>query len=225
MTVFDHNPLTDSPPDEVPLPNAPLIRVLAQVRFPRILSIEKKDHVAPFQESIRKDYPILRPEQTQGVVLGPKGIVVEHQMVWRFLNEEDTWRVSLAPNFLSLETDSYASRHDFLERLQKVLLALDKHFEPHIVERFGLRYVNRLFQDNTGDLPNLVRPEITGVMATEFGQQVHQTISESLFKLSEGDSQLTTRWGYLPEKATIDPAVVEPVDQISWILDLDMAYI
>ena len=38
-----NNPLIDSPPQEVPLKNAPLVRVIAQMRFPPILSIEKKE--------------------------------------------------------------------------------------------------------------------------------------------------------------------------------------
>ncbi len=47
-------------PDEVPLPNAPLARVLAQIRFPPILSIRKADSVADFQEALRTEYPNLR---------------------------------------------------------------------------------------------------------------------------------------------------------------------
>ena len=38
--VTDVNPLTATPPLEVPLKNAPLVRAIAQVRFPPILSIE-----------------------------------------------------------------------------------------------------------------------------------------------------------------------------------------
>ena len=45
------NPLTGSPPPEVPLANAPLIRVIAQVRFPLIASVENRSFVAPFQEA------------------------------------------------------------------------------------------------------------------------------------------------------------------------------
>jgi hypothetical protein len=37
----DHNPLMTLPPGEIPLPNAPLVRVIAQARFPIIASIEK----------------------------------------------------------------------------------------------------------------------------------------------------------------------------------------
>ena len=68
--MVNYNPLTAQPPEEVPLKDAPLIRVIAQVRFPPILSIEKKDFVGSFQEAIREKYPILQHEQTQTFVFG-----------------------------------------------------------------------------------------------------------------------------------------------------------
>ena len=103
MTVADYNPLIDSPPKEVPLENAPLIRVIAQVRYPSILKIEDKSFVAPFQEAIRDTYPILQPEQTSGFVIGPQGITqVSPKMIWRFADAKDHWRISLAPDFLAI---------------------------------------------------------------------------------------------------------------------------
>jgi len=67
------DPLVAPLPAEVPLKNAPLERVIAQLRFPEILSVEQRDFVAPFQEAIRSKYPVLRQEQTQGILLGPAG--------------------------------------------------------------------------------------------------------------------------------------------------------
>jgi uncharacterized protein (TIGR04255 family) len=32
---------------------------------------------------------------------------------------------------------------------------------------------------------------------------------------------MVARWGLLPERATVDPAAVEPIDEQSWLLDLD----
>ena len=33
---------------------------------------------------------------------------------------------------------------------------------------------------------------------------------------------MLARWGRLPPGATVDPAAIEPVEEKSWILDLDM---
>jgi len=149
--------------------------------------------------------------------------MTEPVMIWRFLNAENDWQVSLAPDFISLDTTSYVSRSDFLERLEVVLRALDTHIKPQRVERYGLRYIDRLTKQNIENISKLVRPEISGILATELGSFVQQTISESLFNLPDEDGQILARWGLLPSGATIDPAAVEPISEQSWVLDLDMS--
>lgn len=222
--VANTNPLIAKPPEEVPLKTAPLVRVIAQVRFPPILSIGERSFVGHFQEAIREKYPILQPEQTHGLIFGPQGLIpTDPQVIWRFADADNNWRVSLASDFVSLETVAYSSRSDFLERLKNVLVALDIHIKPQIVERFGLRYIDRVVSQEMKDISKLVRPEIAGILATEIGENLHQTINESLFKLPEGQEQIIARWGLLPANATIDPAAVEPIAETSWVLDLDMS--
>lgn len=222
--MVNFNPLTAPPPEEVPLKDAPLIRVIAQVRFPPILSIEKKDFVGSFQEAIREKYPILQPEQTQTFVFGPQDAVQPtSQLTWRFIDTADSWRVSLAPDFIALETTAYSSRHDFLERLESLLTALKEGFEPQVIERFGLRYIDRLVGQNLQDIALLVKPEISGMMASEFRRDIHRSINESLFVIPGGDEKILARWGFMPAGATFDPNAIEPIVEPSWILDLDMS--
>ncbi len=222
--MVNFNPLIAPPPEEVPLKDAPLIRVIAQVRFPPILSIEKKDFVGSFQEAIREKYPILQPEQTQTFALEVKGAVQPTvQLTWRFIDTADSWRVSLATNFMALETTAYSSRRDFLERLEHILIALDKSFKPQRIERFGLRYIDRLVGQDLQDISSLVKPEIAGMMATDIKDYIHQSINESLFTISDGDEQIAARWGTVPAGSSFDPTAIEPIDKPSWILDLDMS--
>ena len=58
------DPLVAPLPAEVPLNHAPLVRVIAQLRFPEILSVEQRDFVAPFQEAIRQN-----PEMIDAYIL------------------------------------------------------------------------------------------------------------------------------------------------------------
>lgn len=221
--MVNYNPLTAEPPEEVPLKDAPLILVIAQVRFPPILSIEKKDFVGSFQEAIREKYPILQPEQTQTFVLGPQGVVQPTlQLTWRFIDTADSWRVSLAPNFMALETTAYSSRGDFLERLEHLLIAFEQSFNPQIIERFGLRYIDRLIGQNLQDISSLVKPEIAGLMTAEFIEDIHQTVNESLFVIPNGGEEIIARWGLLPGGVTFTPDI-EPVPESSWMLDIDMS--
>lgn len=222
--MVNTNPLTAQPPEEVPLKKAPLIRVIAQVRFPPILSIEKKIFVGSFQEAIREKYPILQPEQTQAVVFDPQGgLQTLTQLTWRFVDITDSWRVSLAPDFVALETTAYSSRSDFLERLESVLIALNDNFNPQIIERFGLRYIDRLVGQDTKDISLLVQPEIAGIATTEFREYINQTINESSFMIPDRDEQIIARWGLISAGETFDPDVIEPITEPSWILDIDMS--
>src|SRR4051794_29966976 len=99
--MMDRDPMVGSAPREVPLPAAPLIRVVAQVRFPAILKIEQDSgFVAEFQEAVRDRYPFLTHEKGQQVTLGPmQPIQVEFSSpsVWRFADGPKgwAWRVSL----------------------------------------------------------------------------------------------------------------------------------
>lgn len=219
----NENPLTGPSPAEVPLPEAPLVRVIAQVRFPLVASVEKQDFIAPFQEAIRDEYPVLRPEQTRSVILGPKGGPVEMRsnVMWRFHDAGSVWRVTLTTDFLALETTRYTSRDDFFDRLRRVLEALVEHIDPNVIDRLGIRYIDRVTGKNLKELSQLVRPEVCGVLSTPLASHAIHSISETLFSLPEDAGQVMGRWGLVPAHGTIDPAAVDPIDEPSWLLDID----
>jgi len=219
----DVDPIVAPPPAEVPLGNAPLVRVIAQLRFPEILSVEQRDFVAPFQEAIRSTYPVLRQEQTQGVVFGPAGVApVKPQIAWRFSDPDGHWRVSLTPTFIALETTKYMSRSDFLGRLLTVTESLAEHFNPGQVDRLGVRYIDRITGAAVDEIATLVRPEVRGITGTIGAAHAAHALSETIFQLPDAGPRVLARWGVLPPGTTIDPAAVEPAQEQSWILDLDM---
>ncbi len=216
-------PLTGPPPPEVPLTNPPLVRVIAQVRFPLIASVEKREFIAAFQDAIRKDYPVLRPEHARNVTLsGPQQMVdVSSNTLWRFNEITGPWRVTLAPDFLALETTRYTCRDDFMDRFQLVVRALQEHVNPQIVDRLGVRYIDRISGENLPALPQLVRPEVAGILGSPLADFARHAISEHIFVFSAGAGQLTVRWGLLPPQVTVDPGAVDAIDEPSWILDVD----
>ncbi len=216
------DPLVAPPPVEVPLTNAPLVRVLAQVRFPEILAVEQRDFVAPFQEALRATYPVLRQEQTQGFVLSPVGMAsVKPQIAWRFGDISGQWSVSLTSTFLTLETTKYTSRSDFFVRLRAVVEALDEHLGPKLIDRLGVRYIDRITGPAVDEIAELVRAEVRGISGTAAATHAVHALSESLFTLPA--ARVLARWGRLPAGATVDPAALEPATEESWILDLDMS--
>ena len=202
--------------------NAPLVRVIAQLRFPLVASIEQRDFIAPFQEAIRASYPILRQEQTQQLLFGANiaPAVRATGTAWRFNSEDGHWRVSLTSDFLALETTRYTSRSNFLERLQAVVTALASQIDPKLLDRLGIRYVDRISGDALADIGRLVRPEVRGLAGSPAATSVSHSITETIF--ARDDAQVLVRWGQLPPHVTVDPAAIEPSEAPSWILDLDM---
>lgn len=215
-------PLVGPPPAEVPLATPPLVRVIVQVRFPIIASVENREFIAPFQEAIRNDYPVLRPEQSRSVALGPGGVRdTRSTTVWRFHDVGSDWRVTLAPDFLALETGRYTTRDDLLARFRSVLLAVEEHVDPKLIDRVGVRYIDRVTGAHLAELAALVRPEVRGVLSTPLAELVRHALSEHVFVLPEEAGLLTARWGLLPSRSTVDPAAVEPIEEASWLLDID----
>ena len=217
-----YTPLAGPPPPEVPLSDPPLVRVIAQVRFPLIASLEKRESVASFQEAIREYYPVLRPEDQRSVVLGSQGVVdTRSNSLWRFNEVTGAWRVTMAPDFLALETTKYTSRIDFMERLRLVLGALREHVDPKVLDRLGVRYIDRVSGENVSALPRLVRPEVAGILGSPLSERAHHAVSEHVFVLPGNAGQITARWGLLAPQSTTDPGALDAIDEPSWILDVD----
>lgn len=54
-------------------------------------------------------------------------------------------------------------------------------------------------------------------------EYISQTINESWFFIPDGGEQIIARWGLMSADVTFDPDAIEPIDEPSWILDIDMS--
>lgn len=225
MTTTLPPPMAGPSPAEVPLPRAPLVRVIAQVRFPTILSIRNPEEVATFQEKIRRAYPILNQEQVRRVALNAdypaSAPTIQEDVVWRFDDRNRKWRVSLATDFVALETTSYDNRQDFLTRLRSITEAVETTMNPQEAFRLGVRYIDRITGPALQDISKLIRREVLGVSLCPIGEAAETALTQTQFRAEEGSLQ--ARWGFLPANGTIDPGTLEPIHEPSWILDLDMS--
>ena len=228
--MTEPRPLNPTQTREVPLREAPLVRVLAQTRFPPILAIGKADEIASFQEALRETYPHLSREQVHSIeIAGGQTPNVQQGLIWRLTDREmdPDWRVSLGVDFVGLETSSYGSRADFLVRLRDVLSAVEESFKPASASRLGLRYIDRLTGEAVHRLGDLIHAEIldiiqpTDTLDSSLRESVIHQITEAQFLAPAGD-RVQGRWGWLPANTTYDPNVLEPVAGPSWVLDLDM---
>jgi len=121
-----------------------------------------------------------------------------------------------------LETSTaYISHEDFIGRLQPILEACPSSLRPPVIDRFGLRYVDRLTGPALHRITELVRAELLGVLSTVDAERVTQSFSESVFDVAP--DRLFARWGRLPPSASYDPGTLVPIAAPSWVLDLDMS--
>jgi uncharacterized protein (TIGR04255 family) len=219
-------PLRGRPPAEVPLPQAPLVLVVGQIRFPMILAIRNPDRVAAFQEIIRDAYPILREERVAQLVFATPGGTptapgISEGLIWRFHDTEANWqwRVSLAVDYIALETRAYQSRQNFLDRFRVIVSSVKMAFNPQDAQRLGVRYSDRLLEPAYGKITDFFRPEVLGIAGSELRPAAQQIVMQTVLDTEEG--QILARWGQLPAGATIDPEIIS-VETPSWVVDLDM---
>ena len=220
-------PLRGGPPEEIALRAAPLVSVIAQVRFPALLAIRSSDRMIGFHDLIRKSYPHLeRQDIPTTFIFGPvpqSGPVGEPLVHWRFadgIGNDWKWRISLTQDFISLESRAYESRMDFLGRLQVILQALESTLAPSHVTRLGIRYIDQIKGEAVSRIGLLLRREVMGV-ACSLGENAKQFFTE--LHIAADPGELMARWGKLPAGMTVDPNLVPPLAEDSWLIDLDVS--
>ncbi|WP_081639715.1 TIGR04255 family protein [Actinomadura flavalba] len=217
------SPFDSEPIDEIPLSTPPLVRVLAQVRFPRLAAQENASIMRSFSEMISDQYPLLDETQEVDFIVSGGG-VAQHERPrsgQRLRDVTENWIVTTAPGSLAIETTDYRGRTDFIAKFSTVVQAFIRAVNPPFVERIGIRYTNRLTRSNLLEyLDSAIKPEALGGLAIPISQDVQRNhaICDALFHLKGGSIQ--ARWGLLPPGGVMDPAI-SPVAQESWVLDLD----
>ncbi|MGA7088923.1 MAG: TIGR04255 family protein [Candidatus Dormiibacterota bacterium] len=225
MEIDLEGPFGSGPVDEVPLAQAPLVRVLAQVRIPKLVTMSGSD-LAPTLDrvihALAADYPIVTVQREQQITLTPGGIQqTPGQPAWALRSSDSRWQLTLGETYVALMDAAYTNRQDFVDRLAQALTAFTEIVQPPYAERFGVRYVNRI-EDQTqlSRLRELVRPEVLGGLAVPLTPDVAlaQALSDSIYVV--GQRFLRARWGLMPIGAVLDPTV-PPTSSPSWVLDLD----
>ena len=188
---------------EIRLRNAPLSEVVCQVKFPPNLRLSK-DAPVEFQEVVRDHFPELNIEQ--GVVvqfpspLSPENPAVEQMpKIFRFLTADGQAYIALAPDFIALTNLKYTHWGDFLLNLELAAKALMELYRPPYGTRIGLRFVNRITQQNTKcenfeQVLELFRPELTCFLRVDAWTEPVEMLSRIL--LQDDSGKLSLRYGF-----------------------------
>lgn len=213
-----------TPVDEVHLAHAPLAKALMQVQFSRAPQLVNDVAESMIADALGR-YPVRRRQ-----VVGVPALLVNGQPVpvsqagpaaiLSFADAASTWQVSLTDTAVALETTAYDSRDDFCDRALEVFRAIASVALPPVVDRVGLRYVNRFSGEALQRVPEYVIPELRvlhGAIASEL--ELQHSVTDSVIKIASGDA-LQVRSGLLPAGAGFDPALA-PLPEASWLLDMD----
>lgn len=149
--------------------NSPLIDVICQLRFPRILTINV-NAPAEFQEQIRKHYPQYNTTTETPMPQNPGQAqmpIVNH----RFSSQDGIWHINLTCDTIAFSTRAYTGWEDFAERLDGPLAAFIQIYKPAYFERVGLRYMNFFSRKKLGldgtPFRDMFAPEYLGLMSDE----------------------------------------------------------
>src|SRR5689334_5759145 len=95
-----------TPTSEVRLDKAPLINVIAQIKFSTILDIQTNQQKISSFQALLKDFPFfIKEEYKIGKIDLTKQLIQQSDSaIYRFTNVRQSMRVSVGPDFLALET-------------------------------------------------------------------------------------------------------------------------
>jgi uncharacterized protein (TIGR04255 family) len=189
-----------------------------------VLTVAEETLAGQVQQRLRDEYPFVRGEVELAIAFASGAEAppaATPTRLWRFHSADEVWRVTLASNFVALETTDYAGHEDFFGRLRRVLEVVGELVSPPQVERAGVRYIQRLTEpDDLARLAEYVRPEILGACALE-DDGARMTLCLTQAQAVSEEVHLTARWGLLPPNTGVDPAI-HPVDTPSWVMDIDV---
>lgn len=157
----------------------PLVQVVCQLRFPRILKINGKQP-ADFQERIRDKYPLyqvaVEQQQQFAVELSASGVpptprILQSEAInnYKFSSLDEKWNINLTSTFLALSTSKYDRWENFINNMKAPLAALIEIYQPVFFERVGLRYVDAFKRSSLNlegtDWTELIQPFVLGFMS------------------------------------------------------------
>ncbi len=220
MSTTNVDLFPDSP--RVIYDKAPLVEVVCQLRFPRILRIETQAP-ADFQDAVRDVFPLLEKvvhaNIPPGVQVPPEILqVLESQLIpsYQFLTEDRSANVTLAPDSISLSTTRYERWEQFCGALESPLSALIEIYKPSFFSRIGLRYINAIERKALGlDAPwsELLSKDILGEIALrQFENNLQAANRLIVITLPDQTGLLALRHGL---------GQVQGHDEVAYTIDFD----
>ncbi|AMA55037.1 TIGR04255 family protein [Bradyrhizobium sp. CCGE-LA001] len=150
----------------------PLIQVVCNVSFPRILAI---DHELPvgFQQDLIEAFPFLETQEAP-IVTGATERAEEkapRSTIYEFYSSDRNVTIALGADFVGIRVLEYERWEKFRDHIRLAVSTLLKHYSPKVFTRLSLNYVNSVERSKLGleGVPwrELIAPELIGPFARE----------------------------------------------------------
>jgi uncharacterized protein (TIGR04255 family) len=201
----------------------PLVEVICQLRFPKILRIETESPVS-FQESVRSEYPILNTSRAIELpfLSNPQAnsppMILGQGLTYEFIDKENKYKLVLSSDFIALSTSDYKKWEDFKNRLYSAIKILVDCYSPSHFDRIGLRYQDLIVRSELGlknhEWKNLIRPPILGAfVANDLPENDFiEALSVFACKIDNTDSVLRVHYGL---------ARKNQLEELGYLIDAD----
>jgi uncharacterized protein (TIGR04255 family) len=195
------------------LANAPLVHVLAQVRYAPVLTISKS--IPVIQEKLKGiGFPRFEKGEVQSVVFKHDSAPqVDRSERWDFLSRDKTVGVVLTPSFVLLQTTAYDTFHKFAETLLKVFEIVASEVQIDIVERLGIRYVDVVRLQENESFSDYLKPGLVGFPFSEVGDEsfrnavVATVQSAAVANIPDSNSTLNVKCSQVGDGTFLPPDV------------------
>jgi uncharacterized protein (TIGR04255 family) len=210
--MFDFLPAADV----VCLEKAPLVQVIAQVRFGSQTVLGTHEGAGAVHDVLADMYPRLLAEQQQLVTMTPSGSTVAAVPQYRMTDLNRSWSVVLGTDQLAVETSNYSNWTDLRARLESALKAVTDLTKLRVRERVGLRYINHIQPGDDGSFSGRIRPDLLGPAGDE-GWRPHILSMVGQIIAKDGEAQLLLRVGLAAQ--SLAPPGLPPVN--GYLIDID----
>lgn len=219
-------PFTGDVQRQIRLKSAPLALVLCQIRWPELTQFQGdlKQLAVEFGSRL-EEYPVYGEVQEMGYAITSEGVQPTHgSTVYQWHSIDGAWHVTFGRRFASLYCTEYESFDALSTRLEQVIELIGSVLRVPLVERLGVRYVNRI--DDPAlieDLDQYVTTSVLGFSAlTPHSNDATLVSGVNQARFHVGGSVLQVRSGLTSPGETVDPSIA-PLDRASWVMDLDAA--
>lgn len=213
------------------LTNAPVVYVLAQVRFSAITKLGEK-YIPNIQERLRGDYPRYQEFRAEEMAIQVGGAgqvmeVVKHPR-WEFSDRANQSGFVVLQEAITYHTTAYTTFEEFLEKLRIGLTQIQEELHIALTTRVGLRYVDLIVPDEGENLDSYVTERLLGFPLDKISATPGQQQTIAMTKTNDGNLVLRFRQSHnevtLPQDLidnTLTPCRTPPKDRPQAILDTD----